>query len=197
MFFMMRYIVFNKPFHVLSQFSPEGERKTLADFFRGLEKDIYPVGRLDYDSEGLLVLTNDKRLTHRLLDPEEKHKRTYLVQVEGIPDERALSTLRSGVWINVNGKRMKTRPADAALIDAPAVPERNPPVRFRKNIPTAWIQLRLTEGKNRQVRRMTAATGYPTLRLIRYSIGTVTIDGLAPGEYAEYDSTVVGKLLKR
>jgi len=192
---MMRYFVFHKPFQVLSQFSPEGEKKTLAAFFPGLPKDVYPVGRLDYDSEGLLVLTNDKSLTHQLLDPAGNHQRTYLVQVEGIPDDRALEQLSAGVRINVNGKSIKTKPAAAVRMDPPDVAERNPSVRFRKNIPTSWIRLTLTEGKNRQVRRMTAAAGYPTLRLIRYRIGKVTIDGLAPGAYAEYDAGIRRRLL--
>ncbi len=191
---MMRYFLFYKPFRVLSQFSSEGEKTTLASFFPGLPKDIYPVGRLDYDSEGLLLLTNDKPLTNRLLNPAFGHKRTYLVQVEGMPHPEALDQLRAGVWINAGGKRFHTKPAQALLIPAPELPERDPPIRFRKNVPDSWIQLTLTEGRNRQVRHMTAAVGYPTLRLIRYSIGQVTIDGLAPGMYTEYDATIREKL---
>lgn len=191
---MMRYFVFYKPFRVLSQFSPEGEKTTLASFFHDLPKDIYPVGRLDYDSEGLLLLTNDKPLTNLLLNPAFGHERTYLVQVEGVPHTDALEDLRTGVWVNAGGKRFRTKPARALLIPAPDVPDRNPPIRFRKNVPDSWIQLTLTEGRNRQVRHMTAAIGFPTLRLIRYSIGQVTIDGLAPGKYTEYDAAIREKL---
>ncbi len=194
---MMRYFVFYKPFRVLSQFSPEGEKTTLASFFHDFPKDIYPVGRLDYDSEGLLLLTNDKPLTNRLLNPAFGHERTYLVQVEGAPHPEALEQLRTGVWINAGGKRFRTKPAQAILIPAPEVPERNPPIRFRKNVPASWIQLTLTEGRNRQVRHMTAAVGFPTLRLIRYSIGQVTIKGLAPGIYKEYDGAIREQLFYR
>ncbi len=190
----MRYFVFYKPFRVLSQFSPEGAKTTLTSFFSDLPKDIYPVGRLDYDSEGLLLLTNDKPLTNRLLNPLFGHERTYLVQVEGMPHPDALKQLREGVWINAGGKRFRTKPARVSLITEPDVPERNPPIRFRKNIPDSWIRLTLTEGRNRQVRHMTAAAGYPTLRLIRYSIGQVTIDGLAPGMHTEHDAAIRERL---
>lgn len=192
---MLKYFAFYKPFQVLSQFSPEGDKKTLKEYFPHLPNDIYPVGRLDYDSEGLLLLTNDKPLTHQLLDPSFAHKRTYWVQVEGEINEDALAQLQQGVIINVNGKTHKTRPASASLLNEPDVPERNPPIRFRQNIPTSWLSLTLTEGKNRQVRRMTAAVGFPTLRLIRYSIGQVTIDGLQPGNFKEYDNRVRAMLL--
>lgn len=179
---MLEYFIFFKPYQVLSQFSPEGDKQTLSDFFPGIAKDVYPVGRLDYDSEGLLVLTNDKALTHRLLDPGFAHRRTYWVQVEGSITTEAIQKLEHGVLINVNGKQYKTQPAGAEIFSlAPDLPDRNPPIRFRKNIPTSWISLTLTEGKNRQVRRMTAAVGFPTLRLIRYSIGKITIDGMQPG----------------
>lgn len=193
----MRYLVFYKPFRVLSQFSPEGEKITLASYFQGLSKDIYPVGRLDYDSEGLLLLTDDKALTNRLLNPAFGHVRTYYVQVEGVPDTEALGQLRAGVWINAGGKKFKTKPAEVTLMDAPEVPERNPPIRFRKNVPDSWIRLTLTEGKNRQVRHMTAAVGHPTLRLIRHSIGQLSIDGIMPGTYREYDQSIRELLFKR
>jgi 23S rRNA pseudouridine2457 synthase len=193
----MRYLVFYKPFRVLSQFSPEGEKITLASYFQGLSKDIYPVGRLDYDSEGLLLLTDDKALTNRLLNPAFGHVRTYYVQVEGVPDTEALAQLRAGVWINAGGKKFKTKPAEVTLMDAPEVPERNPPIRFRKNVPDSWIRLTLTEGKNRQVRHMTAAVGHPTLRLIRHSIGQLSIDGIMPGTYREYDQSIRELLFKR
>ena len=159
---------------------------TLSAFFEGIEKNIYPVGRLDFDSEGLLILTNDKELTHRLLDPKFEHQRTYWVQVEGVINDEAIKKLSTGVSININGKQHRTKPAIAKLMtEQPQVPDRNPPIRFRKNIPTSWLSLTLTEGKNRQVRRMTAAVGFPTLRLIRHSIGDVTIEGMEPGSYRE------------
>jgi 23S rRNA pseudouridine2457 synthase len=184
--FMAQYFVFHKPFHVLSQFSPEGNKLTLAHFFPDFSKNIYPVGRLDYDSEGLLILTDDKPLTHLLLDPEFAHPRTYWVQVEGTITNEAIQQLEQGVTINIDGKPYRTKKAGAKILhNPPDVAERNPPVRFRKNIPTSWLALTLTEGKNRQVRRMTAATGFPTLRLIRCAIGKVTIDGLAPGSFKE------------
>ncbi|MCW3122434.1 MAG: pseudouridine synthase [Flavipsychrobacter sp.] len=181
---MPKYYIFHKPFQVLTQFSAEGDKRTLSDFFRQIPKNIYPVGRLDYDSEGLLLLTDDKPLTHQLLDPSFAHPRTYWVQVEGEITNEAISQLESGVTITVDGKHYRTKKAKAQIFkEQPDVAERNPPVRFRKSIPTSWISLTLTEGKNRQVRKMTAATGFPTLRLIRYSIGNVTLDGLAPGEH--------------
>ena len=183
---MLRYFIFYKPFQVLSQFSAEGDKKTLSDYFFSLPKDIYPVGRLDYDSEGLLLLTNDRQLTHHLLEPKFKHKRTYWVQMEGVINDGAMQQLENGVMINVNGKQHKTAPAVVKFFDEePNIPERNPPIRFRKNIPTSWIELTLTEGKNRQVRKMTAAVGFPTLRLIRHRIGSISIEGLVVGEYRE------------
>lgn len=189
---MLQYFLFFKPYRVLSQFSAEGDKQTLSDFFIGLPKDIYPVGRLDYDSEGLLLLTNDKALTHHLLDPSFGHPRTYLVQVEGNVTEDAIRKLQDGVNINIDGKPHYTRKASARIREQePGLPERNPPIRYRKEIPTSWIELTLTEGKNRQVRKMTAAAGYPTLRLVRYAIGKLTIDGLAPGEYRILDASDV------
>lgn len=195
---MLQYYIFYKPFQVLSQFSKEGEKAILADYLKNISSDIYPVGRLDYDSEGLLLLTNDKPLTHQLLDPSFAHERTYWVQVEGAIDDEAIKKLQAGVMINVNGKMYKTQPAIAKIFEqAPEVPERNPPIRFRKNIPTSWLSLTLTEGKNRQVRKMTAAVGYPTLRLIRYSIGEITIATLEPGKYEKMDSAVKTSLFKK
>lgn len=178
------YILFYKPFQVLSQFSEEGDKKTLAFFFPDIEKNIYPVGRLDYESEGLLLLTNDKKINHRLLDPGQAHQKTYYVQVEGVPDPESLRQLEQGVTISVNGKTHKTRAAKAILIGEPEqLPERNPPIRYRKHIPTSWISLTITEGKNRQVRKMTAAVGFPTLRLIRYRIGNMSAKGMSPGDF--------------
>lgn len=195
---MFRYYLFYKPYQVLSQFSEEGDKQTLAHYFKELPKDVYPVGRLDYDSEGLLLLTNDKALAHQLMEPQFAHERTYCVQVEGAVTNDALKQLAAGVNININGKQHQTLPAIAQLWKGdPKVPERYPPIRFRKDIPTSWISLTITEGKNRQVRRMTAAVGFPTLRLIRFSIGDISIKGLLPGDYAEVGAEVKADLLKK
>ncbi|WP_246625359.1 pseudouridine synthase [Edaphocola aurantiacus] len=189
------YILFYKPFQVLSQFSAEGDKKTLANFFSDIEKNIYPVGRLDYDSEGLILLTNDTKINQQLLSPAAAHQKTYYVQVEGIPSKEMLQQLTEGVIISVNGKPHKTAPAKVSVITEPeAIPERNPPIRFRKNIPTSWIALSITEGKNRQVRKMTAAVGLPTLRLIRQSIGSVEIGSMQPGEFIYLRPNLVKKL---
>lgn len=177
---MPRVILFNKPFGVLTQFtdakSPT-ERPTLSGF--GLPGGVYPAGRLDRDSEGLLVLTDDGRLQARIADPRTKTGKTYLVQVEGDPSDADLAPLRTGVTL----KDGPTRPATVRLIDPPALWDRDPPVRFRKSVPDRWIEITITEGRNRQVRRMTAAIGFPTLRLVRWRIGQWTLDGLAPGEW--------------
>jgi 23S rRNA pseudouridine2457 synthase len=187
---MFDYFIFYKPFNVLSQFSEEGDKKTLAHYLPHVAKNVYPVGRLDYDSEGLLLLTNDKALTHQLLDPSFKHKRTYLVQVEGLINAVAIKNLQQGVIITIDGKKYTTLPAEAELLSAPPLlPDRNPPIRYRKNVPDSWLSLTLTEGKNRQVRRMTAAVGFPTLRLVRYSIGSVTIGNMQPGESIKLTGT--------
>jgi 23S rRNA pseudouridine2457 synthase len=188
---MPEYFIFHKPFQVLSQFSAEGNKKTLSDFFPHISKNIYPVGRLDFDSEGMLLLTDDKSLTHQLLDPGFAHPRTYWVQVDGAITSDAIQQLQQGVTINIDGKQYHTKKATAIILEEqPGVAERNPPVRFRKNIPTSWISLTLTEGKNRQVRKMTAAAGYPTLRLIRYAIGKLTLDGIEPGSYKVMDEKI-------
>ncbi len=176
---MSRVLLFNKPYGVICQFSRDGLHPTLADFISVPE--FYPAGRLDTDSEGLLLLTDDGKLQHRITDPKHKLPKTYWVQVEGIPDEAALQRLRSGVKLN----DCSTQPAVAHLMDEPKdLWQRDPPIRFRKDIPTSWLQLTIHEGKNRQVRRMTAAVGFPTLRLIRYSIGAWTLDGIAPGKWS-------------
>lgn len=170
-------ILLNKPFNVLSQFTDDEQRPTLAAYIS--EPGFYAAGRLDRDSEGLVVLTDDGQLQHRLSDPGHKMAKTYWVQVEGVPDDAALQQLRDGV--DIQGK--KTRPAKARRIEPPAnLWPRDPPIRFRKNVPDSWIELVLTEGRNRQVRRMTAAVGFPALRLIRYAVGDWTINGLGPGE---------------
>jgi 23S rRNA pseudouridine2457 synthase len=180
-----QYYIVYKPFQVLSQFSPQTGKATLKDFFP-LPADIYPIGRLDFDSEGLLILSNDRRLTHRLLDPAFAHERDYWVQVEGAIGPDALLQLETGVTITIDNKPYTTLPAKARLISPdPGVPERVPPIRYRARIPTSWISLTLTEGKNRQVRKMTARVGFPTLRLIRYRIQKLSIEGMQPGEMRE------------
>ena len=182
---MHDYFVIYKPYQVLSQFSPEGDKKTLASL-AAFPKDVYPVGRLDYDSEGLLVLTNNPRINKLLLNPENKHERKYWIEVEGLPDTEAIAQLEKGVNINIDGKLYTTLPAKAFLMKAsPALPERIPPIRFRKNIPTTWLSLTLKEGKNRQVRRMTATVGFATLRLIRYRIERITLGEMQPGDIIE------------
>ncbi len=187
---MFQYFLIYKPFGMLSQFTKEGEHATLADLDFNFPKDVYPVGRLDADSEGLLLLTNDNYLKTKLLEPKNKHTRTYNVQVEGTATEDACARLASGVQITINGKSYHTLPAHASLIQEPNLPERNPPIRFRKNIPTSWVSISLHEGKNRQVRRMTAAVGFPTLRLVRWGIGKINLSDLLsklvnPGDVLE------------
>lgn len=175
---MGRVLLFNKPFGVICQFSRDGLHPTLADYIPLPE--FYPAGRLDTDSEGLLVLTDDGQLQHRITDPRHKLPKTYWVQVEGVPDGAALDQLRCGVRL----PDFTTQPAGASLMEQPVnLWPRNPPVRERRLIPTSWLELTIKEGKNRQVRRMTAAVGFPTLRLIRYRIGEWTLDGLDQGKW--------------
>jgi 23S rRNA pseudouridine2457 synthase len=184
---MPRLILFNKPFGVLCQFTDAGnagsERVTLSRFID--VPGVYPAGRLDLDSEGLLLLTDDGRLQARIADPRYKLPKTYRVQVEGEPTEASLLALRRGVRL----KDGPTRPAQVERIDPPELWPRDPPVRFRKSVPDCWLQLTITEGRNRQVRRMTAAVGLPTLRLVRWQIGEWTLDDIAPGTWREVDVT--------
>lgn len=179
-----KYYLLHKPYLMLSQFTREvPEHICLSDLAFNFPKDVYPVGRLDRDSEGLLILTNDQSLNQKLLNPTNKHERTYLAQVEGVPTATALQKLCEGVDIKINKKRHHTLPAKVkALTKPPKVSERNPPIRFRKNAPTTWLQISLIEGKNRQVRKMCAAVGHPVLRLIRKNIETLDGLRLAPGE---------------
>ena len=179
---MSRLILFNKPFGVLCQFTAGGsdsKRPTLADFID--VPGVYPAGRLDLDSEGLLLLTDDGGLQARIADPRFKLAKTYLVQVEGVVAEAALTALRGGVRLNDG----PTLPAEAKLIPDPALWPRDPPVRFRKTVPDCWLSLTIREGRNRQVRRMTAAVGHPTLRLVRWRVGEWSVEGLRPGEWRE------------
>lgn len=207
-----RYLLFYKPYDVLSQFTDAEhadvehasvaianpstplttQRATLKDYIP--VEGVYPVGRLDRDSEGLMVLTNDGRLQHRLTDPKFHHPRTYWVQVERIPDEEALRRLRQGVTI----QGYRTRPARVSLLSVPPdLPPREPPIRFRKTVPTAWLEITLTEGRNRQVRRMTAAVGFPTLRLVRVAIGHLRLRNLAPGHWRDLTAQELQDLTRR
>ena len=190
---MASYFITYKPFGVLTQFSGEGPTlATLGEF----PKEVYPVGRLDKDSEGLLLLTDDKSLNHQLLNPRFAHQRTYYVQVEGIPTPEALAQLQAGVTIQVDGKAYRTKPAVAKLLeDAPILPDRDPPIRYRASIPDRWLALTLIEGKNRQVRKMTAAVGFPTLRLVRFSMEKITLDGMGVGEVRELSQEAVYRAL--
>ena len=183
----MRYLLFNKPYGVLTQFTADGDHPTLKNFVP--VPGVYPVGRLDHDSEGLLLLTDDGLLQHRLSDPKFDHEKTYWVQVERIPSQDALKQLIDGV--DIQGHR--TLPAKAKLI-TPNIPPRNPPIRVRKNVPDSWIELVITEGRNRQVRHMTAAIGHPALRLIRIAIGPLKAGTLKPGEWRNITSVELTQL---
>lgn len=175
-----RTIAFNKPYNVLPSFTDAEGRPTLADYIK--VSGIYAAGRLDRDSEGLIILTSDGALAHRITDPTHKFPKVYLTQIERIPNEEAIAKLRRGVMLR--GKR--TRPAEVRVLsEAPKLPDRSIPIRFRKNVPTAWLEITLHQGMNRQVRRMTAAVGHPTLRLVRVSIGPIVLGDLQPGHWRE------------
>jgi len=178
----MDYFLIYKPFQVLSQFTSTEGKLCLKDILH-VPTDVYPVGRLDYDSEGLLLITNDKTINQQLLNPVFAHQRTYWVQVEGAITEAAIVQLSKGVSINVDGKIYKTKPAQLEILpDSLEVPERNPPIRFRKSIPTSWVSIQITEGKNRQVRKMFAQVGFPVLRLIRAKLGKYSVHQMQPGD---------------
>lgn len=191
-----QYFIVYKPFQVLCQFTSTEGKLCLKDFF-SVPKNVYPVGRLDYDSEGLLLLTNDASLNKKILNPKSKLEKEYWVQVDGAITLTAIQQLQKGVSISVDGFKYTTQPCKAKLMQqVPDIPERIPPIRFRKNIPTSWLSLIIKEGKNRQVRKMTAAVGFPTLRLLRYRIGTITLNNLMPGEMRELTHAELIQLLQ-
>lgn len=188
------YFIINKPYKVLSQFTDEEGNQGLGSVFN-IPKGVYPVGRLDLDSEGLLILTNDKTLNDRLLNPKNEHKRTYLVEVDGLPDESALNELRKGIDINVKGI-YRTKPAEVSIVKPENITERMPPVNYKKHPVRSWLQIKLIEGKNRQVRKMTAKIGHPTLRLIRIGIEDLNLFPLQSGEITQISEKVLLKKLK-
>ena len=191
----LRYYLINKPYKVLSQYTNEAENKGLGSIIN-IPKSIYSVGRLDLDSEGLLILTNDKKLNQALLNPENEHRRTYHAEVEGIPSSSKLEALSNGLCINVNGKFLMTKKAEVSALINYQLPERIPPVNRVKHPQTSWIELILTEGKNRQVRKMTAKVGHPTLRLLRVAIENLTLHQLHPGQLKSISKNVLFKKLK-
>lgn len=193
-----KYYAVHKPYNVISQFTKENHDDiTLADLDFKFPTDVYPVGRLDKDSEGLLLLTNDNQLKNRLLDPKFKHMKTYWAQVENVPTKAAIAELQSGVTIRVDKKDYKTLACKAKLLPAMEIAPRNPPIRERQNIPTAWIEITLNEGKNRQVRRMCAAVGFPVLRLIRMRIESIKLDNIGVGEILELTANEFKSFMNR
>ncbi len=190
-----KYFIINKPYKLLSQFSSEDGNPGLGTLFK-LPKDVYPVGRLDLDSEGLLLLTNDKTINGKLLDPKFDHKRVYLVEVEGQPEQKSMVELQKGVEINIKGKIHLTKPCNARILGSMKVEERTPPVNRTKHPLTSWLEITLTEGKNRQVRKMTAKIGHPTLRLIRFALEGIELKNLKPGEIIQLSRNVTYSKLK-
>ena len=194
---MYKYYLLNKPFGMLSQFTREGGHLSLADIEFDWPSDVYSVGRLDTDSEGLLLLTNDRRLNSELLSPENGHPRTYHAQVEGAPEFSDMRTIMTPMKLKIKGRVFTTKPCKASILDPqPNYSERTPPIRVRRNIPDTWISITLTEGKNRQVRKMTAKSGFPTLRLIRESIGPFKLKGIKPGEVRELTFEEINTLIQ-
>ncbi len=190
------YFAVYKPYLMLCQFTPENESDaTLADLPFNFPKDCYPVGRLDKDSEGLLLLTNDNYLKTKFLSPKYRHTKTYYAQVEGILHDKAISLLSRGVAIKIKGKTYRTAPAKAERIEPPTLPERNPPIRYRANIPTSWLSITLTEGKNRQVRKMCTAVGFPLLRLVRCRLGQLTLGHFDLMEVEHFEKKEIYRLL--
>ncbi len=191
----MDYFLIYKPYGIHSQFKPEANLPGLGTLY-DFPKDVYPVGRLDADSEGLLLLSNDPAINNKLLHPRYRHKRSYLIQVEGLITKEAIDRLCLGVSIRIDGKDYFTAKAMATAVAAPPLPERNPPIRFRKTVPDSWLELTLTEGKNRQVRKMTAAVGFPTLRLVRWKIEDLMMEDPFPGKVISLKKEEVYKKLK-
>ncbi len=191
----LKYYVLNKPYGYLSQFTDEGGHPGLGQLLT-VARDVYAVGRLDHDSEGLLLLSNDKKLNKNLLDPVQKHERTYWVLVDGAVSDLALERLRAGVLISLSGTTYQTLPAKVEVIEEPVLPERSARIRVRKHIPVTWLSITLIEGKNRQVRRMTAMVGHPTLRLVRYAIEDINLEGLQQGELRELSRDLIYKKLR-
>ncbi len=191
---MYSYYKLYKPFNILSQFSDEGNKRGLGSFLN-LPQDVYPIGRLDSDSEGLLLLTNNRTLTNQILDPRNRHVRSYLVQVEGEFTDDAIERIQAPMALKHKKTRYVSLPAVAEKIEEPSLPDRNPPIRFRANIPTSWIRLQLREGKNRQVRKMTAAVGFPTLRLVRESMEGIGVEGMESGQLVELEEQEFLRLL--
>lgn len=180
---------------MLSQFTREGDHLCLGDLDFKFPKDVYSVGRLDHDSEGLLLLTNDNYLKTKTLDPDNHYKKEYWVQVEGIFSELGIESLQKGITLNIKGKTHKTKPAELRLLNEIEIWERNPPIRHRLQIPTSWVSIKITEGKNRQIRKMTAHVGFPTLRLIRMGFGNYQLKNLVPGEVIEIDKREIYEIL--
>jgi 23S rRNA pseudouridine2457 synthase len=192
---MFRYFIVYKPYKTLSQFTSAENKTTLADHF-SVPKNVYPVGRLDEDSEGLLILTNDKKLNHRLLNPQFEHEREYWVQVEGTITNEAVMQMQQGLQLNIKGDIQQTKSSVVEIFsEAPLIAERDPPVRYRANVPTSWIKIILKEGKNRQARKMTAHVGFPTLRLIRYRIEDIELKDMQPGTMIELSHKSIYKKL--